>query len=151
LFNAPILERFSIDRFKEVKFTIMYYLFVFIGGFIGSISRYLVGNTIQPLASGFPVQTFFINCFGSFFLGAFLPFAKIRLKPEYSLLIGTGFTGAFTTFSTFSLENVLLMNEKKYFVSCLYIFLSILIGIFLSFSGYKLSAQFNKKEGAPTS
>lgn len=129
----------------------MYYLFVFIGGFIGSISRYLVGNAIHPLASGFPVQTFFINCIGSFFLGAFLPFAKTRFKPEYSLLIGTGFTGAFTTFSTFSLENVLLMNEKQFIVSILYIFLSILIGTFLSFSGYKLSTQFNKKEGAAIS
>lgn len=128
----------------------MYYLFVFIGGFLGSISRYIVGNTFQPLTSGFPVQTFFINCIGSFFLGAFLPFAKIRLKPEYSLLMGTGFTGAFTTFSTFSLENVHLMNEKQFFVSFLYIFFSIVIGISLSFSGYKLSAQFNKKEGAST-
>ncbi|GGI10670.1 putative fluoride ion transporter CrcB 1 [Gottfriedia solisilvae] len=129
----------------------MYYLFVFIGGFLGSISRNLVGNMIQPLSSGFPLQTFFINCIGSFFLGAFLPFAKIRLKPEYSLLIGTGFTGAFTTFSTFSLENVLLMNEKQFFVSFLYIFFSMFVGIFLSYSGYKLTDQFHKKEGASTS
>ncbi len=129
----------------------MYYLFVFIGGFFGSISRYLVGNTVHPLASGFPIQTFFINCLGSFFLGAFLPFAKVRLKPEYSLLIGTGFTGAFTTFSTFSLENVHLMNEKHFLVSFLYILFSIVIGIFLSFSGYKLSDRYNQKEGASTS
>lgn len=129
----------------------MNYLFVFIGGFFGSISRYLVVNTNQPLSSGFPVQTFFINCIGSFFLGAFLPFANKRLKPEYSLLIGTGFTGAFTTFSTFSLESVKLMNEKQFFVSFLYIFFSIVIGISLSFSGYKLSVEYNKKEGASTS
>ena len=129
----------------------MYYVFVFIGGFLGAISRYFVGKIIQPLSSGFPIQTFFINCLGSFFLGAFLPFAKNRLKPEYSLLIGTGFTGAFTTFSTFSLENVLLMNEKLFLVSFLYILFSMVVGIFLSFSGYKLTNQFHKKEGASTS
>ncbi|MEH6937043.1 fluoride efflux transporter CrcB [Bacillus sp. JJ664] len=126
----------------------MYYLFVFIGGFLGAISRNFVGNIIQPLSSGFPIQTFLINCLGSFFLGAFLPFAKIRLKPEYSLLIGTGFTGAFTTFSTFSLENVLLMNEKLFLVSFLYILFSMVVGICLSFSGYKLTEYYLKKVGA---
>jgi len=125
----------------------MNYLYVFIGGFFGSIARYLVGITIQPFSSGFPIQTLLINLIGCFFLGFFLPFAKKRLKPEYSLLIGTGFTGGFTTFSTFSLENVKLMNQNQMITSTSYIFTSIVFGISLSFLGYKVAEKFLQVKG----
>lgn len=125
----------------------MNYLLVFIGGFFGAILRFLLGNTIHPLSNGFPMQTFLINIIGCFFLGFFLPFAKVRLKPEFSLLIGTGFTGAFTTFSSFSMENVKLVNGNQLFISFLYIFSSVILGIIFSYLGYKLSNHFTKVKG----
>jgi CrcB protein len=125
----------------------MNYLIVFIGGFFGAILRFLIGNIIHPLSNGFPMQTFLINVIGCFFLGFFLPFAKIRLKLEFSLLIGTGFTGAFTTFSSFSMENVKLINGNQIIISLLYIFSSLIVGIGFSYLGYKLSNYFTKVKG----
>jgi fluoride exporter len=129
----------------------MNYLYVFIGGLFGSILRYLISEVIYPLPNGFPIQTFLINIVGCFFLGFFLPLAKVHLKPEYILLIGTGFTGAFTTFSTFSLDNVVLIDEHKLLVSFSYIVLSIVIGISLSFLGFKAAEKFNKVKGETSS
>ncbi|MEH7399818.1 MULTISPECIES: fluoride efflux transporter CrcB [Bacillaceae] len=129
----------------------MNYLFILIGGFFGAILRYLIGLSIHPLSNGFPIQTFLINIIGCFFLGFFLPMAKVKLKPEYTLLIGTGFTGAFTTFSTFSLENVALMDEKKLLISLVYIISSLVIGISLAYLGFKGAEKFNKVKGETSS
>ncbi|PEJ56390.1 fluoride efflux transporter CrcB [Bacillus sp. AFS002410] len=129
----------------------MNYLLIFVGGFFGAILRYLFGTAIHPLTNGFPIHTFLINIIGCFFLGFFLPMAKVNLKPEYTLLIGTGFTGAFTTFSTFSLENVILIDEKKMLVSFAYILLSLVIGISLSYLGVKTAEKFNKVKGVTSS
>lgn len=125
----------------------MNYLYVFVGGFFGSILRYIIGDLIHPLSSGFPIQTFLINIVGCFFLGFFLPIAHVHIKQEYTLLIGTGFTGAFTTFSTFSLENVKLIDENKIMISFIYIVASIVIGVGLSYIGFKAAEKFNKMKG----
>ncbi|MGG0176571.1 fluoride efflux transporter CrcB [Gottfriedia acidiceleris] len=129
----------------------MNYLLILIGGFFGAILRYIIGLSIHPLSNGFPIQTFLINIIGCFFLGFFLPMAKVKLKPEYTLLIGTGFTGAFTTFSTFSLENVILMDEKKLLVSLVYIISSLVVGISLAYLGFKVAEKFNKVKGVTSS
>jgi CrcB protein len=129
----------------------MSYLLILIGGFFGAILRYLIGLSIHPLSNGFPIQTFLINIIGCFFLGFFLPMAKVKLKPEYTLLIGTGFTGAFTTFSTFSLENVALMDAKKFLLSLVYIISSLVIGISLAYLGFKAAEKFNKVKGETSS
>ncbi|WP_129688130.1 fluoride efflux transporter CrcB [Gottfriedia acidiceleris] len=129
----------------------MNYLFILIGGFFGAILRYIISLSIHPLSNGFPIQTFLINIIGCFFLGFFLPMAKVKLKPEYTLLIGTGFTGAFTTFSTFSLENVALIDEKKLLVSLVYIISSLVIGIGLAYLGFKVAEKFNKVKGETSS
>ncbi|UPM55345.1 fluoride efflux transporter CrcB [Gottfriedia acidiceleris] len=129
----------------------MNYIFILIGGFFGAILRYMISLSIHPLSNGFPIQTFLINIIGCFFLGFFLPMAKVKLKPEYTLLIGTGFTGAFTTFSTFSLENVILIDEKKLLVSLVYIISSIVIGISLAYLGFKAAEKFNKVKGDTSS
>lgn len=129
----------------------MNYLLILIGGFFGAILRYIISLSIHPLSNGFPIQTFLINIIGCFFLGFFLPMAKVKLKPEYTLLIGTGFTGAFTTFSTFSLENVILMDEKKLIVSLVYIISSLVVGISLAYLGFKVAEKFNKVKGETSS
>ncbi|PGL70518.1 fluoride efflux transporter CrcB [Bacillus sp. AFS055030] len=129
----------------------MNYLFILIGGFFGAILRYIIGLLVHPLSNGFPIQTFLINIIGCFFLGFFLPMAKVNLKPEYTLLIGTGFTGAFTTFSTFSLENVALINEKKLLISLIYLISSLVIGISFSYLGFKAANKFNKLKGETSS
>lgn len=82
-------------------------LAVGVGGFAGAIARYAVNLGIGALwTRSFPLATFLINVSGSFLLGFFSVWAAERASvgPALRLLVGTGFVGAYTTFSTFELE-----------------------------------------------
>jgi len=115
-------------------------LFVMIGGFFGSISRYSLGEWIH-FGNGFPFGTLYINLIGCFILGWFLTFASRskRVKNEWSLLIGTGFIGSFTTFSTFSVETLQLFQKGFLWQALLYILASTILGILLAFVGHKIA------------
>ncbi|MBP0723762.1 fluoride efflux transporter CrcB [Bacillus sp. RG28] len=125
----------------------MNYIVIFIGGAIGAICRYTLGNFISYSPGDFPMNTFIINMIGCLFLGFFLTYTKKKFSKELILLIGTGFTGAFTTFSTFSLENVKLIEDGQLITSFLYVFISLGIGICLSYLGYLLAVQILKRKG----
>ncbi|GGJ99956.1 putative fluoride ion transporter CrcB [Lentibacillus kapialis] len=113
-----------------------------IGGFFGSICRFALGEWIH-INNGFPLGTFLINLIGCFFLGWFLTFVNQKgiIKPEFALLVGTGFVGSFTTFSTFSVETLNLFREGLIFMAFLYVLASTVLGIVLAFSGYKLALK----------
>ncbi|MEH7385583.1 fluoride efflux transporter CrcB [Bacillus sp. JJ1521] len=115
-------------------------LIVMIGGFLGANCRYLLGEFV-PAQNGFPIGTLTVNLVGCLCLGWLLSFIanQKNVNPKISLLFGTGFIGSFTTFSTFSVEVVQLLEEGKFGEVFLYIFLSLFIGIFLSFIGYRLA------------
>lgn len=111
---------------------------VMIGGFFGAICRYLFGEWV-PTSGGFPVGTMSVNLIGCLFLGWFTAFTQRKLtRPEIPLLVGTGFTGSFTTFSTFSVETLELVNQELYLFAISYVLVSVLAGIALSFFGYKV-------------
>ncbi len=77
------------------------------GGFFGAIARYLVNLAVLRVWSApFPLGTLIINVTGSFVLGWFSTWAAARagLDPAWRLFVGTGFVGAYTTFSTFEYE-----------------------------------------------
>jgi CrcB protein len=83
------------------------FLAVGCGGFVGAMARYGVGLLVARVwRSPIPLSTFLINVTGSFILGLFATWAAERaaLAPLWRLLIGTGFVGAYTTFSTFEFE-----------------------------------------------
>ena len=83
-------------------------------GFVGAVARYLIGGWVhRVLPPGFPYGTLCVNVIGSFLLGAVFALSTERaaLDPELRLVLGVGFLGAFTTFSTFSLETVNLLRE----------------------------------------
>ena len=117
-------------------------LLVMIGGFFGAISRFALGEWIQT-SNGFPLGTLFINLIGCFFLGWFLTFIrqKKKFRPEFTLLIGTGFVGSFTTFSTLSVETVELFEDGRFLIGVLYIFVSIAGGLLMSRLGFKASME----------
>lgn len=116
------------------------FILVGIGGFLGANARFIVSNWIKKkCSSSFPVATFVVNSVGSFLLGLFI---GLHVSNNLQLLLGTGFLGAFTTFSTFQLESVQLAAEMKKKLSIIYLASSYTIGLLLAFLAYKLGILF---------
>lgn len=103
------------------------YLYVAIGGFCGALVRYSIAST---LSFSQPLIIIGINIVGSFMLALLYTCTAHlwRWTSQIRLLIGTGFLGAFTTFSTFSLDIVKLLQGSHYVQALIYIVISIVGG-----------------------
>ena len=116
-------------------------LLVGLGGFAGSIARWsislLMTQTASPQA---PWPTLLINLSGSFLLGLLLAsFTQQGMhSAEWRLLLATGFCGSFTTFSTFSVENLQLIQQSEYGIALLYIGCSLAGGVACATAGFWL-------------
>ena len=88
-------------------------LAVGIGGFFGAIARFSISGWIQNSStSSLPLGTFVVNILGSFLIGfLFLYFQHINLSPTQKAMFIAGLLGSLTTFSTFSLETLLMLQE----------------------------------------
>ncbi len=93
-------------------------LAVALGGSFGAVFRFLVSTGIyQWLGRGFPYGTLVVNIIGSFLLGLLteaLVVQRIGFAHDYRFAILVGFIGAFTTFSTFSLETLYLIEQGSF-------------------------------------
>jgi fluoride exporter len=106
-------------------------LYVGIGGFFGSAARYLIAYTMgSRIISPFPIATLSVNILGSFILGVLMGFVAKRFPDSstITLILGTGFCGGFTTFSTFAFENLTLWHQKP-MAMLIYIVVSVIGGI----------------------
>jgi CrcB protein len=92
-----------------------YLLFVALGGAGGAVARYLLGSLAHSLWAGaWPLGTFLVNLAGSAGIGAvFVLLERGSLHPDWRSVLMVGFLGAFTTFSTFSLETVELWQQGE--------------------------------------
>ena len=110
-------------------------LFVGAGGFIGSVLRYLC-NYLPPLGS-LPVATFLINIVGSFLLGLISTvLLTYGLENEHlSLFLRIGLCGGFTTFSTFSLEAMNLIQDGDWAIAVGYMVLSCAVSVLAAVLG----------------
>lgn len=108
-------------------------LLVGLGGFIGSIFRYLIGLLPISTANGFPIKTLAINILGSFLIGIIAVFASKHesLNPHIILMIKMGICGGFTTFSTFAYEVTDLLKNGITLTDMLYICMSIILCVVL--------------------
>lgn len=117
-----------------------------LGGALGALARYSSNLLFQFLLKGtalegYPFSTLTVNVLGSFVL-SFLFFAKFfQLPNSVSLAISTGFIGAFTTFSTFELETLQLVQKGEYGLAVLYVVGSVLLGFLAVLLGRFLALQ----------
>mgnify|MGYP006077928255 FL=1 len=104
-------------------------LTVGLGGALGAILRYMSGLWITNLIPNRPyLATLLVNVFGSLLIGLFyLASEYLQIKDELRLLLVVGFLGSLTTFSTFSYEFVLMINQKSYLLAISYIALNLFI------------------------
>ncbi|MEN9919398.1 MAG: fluoride efflux transporter CrcB [Bacteroidota bacterium] len=117
-------------------------LLVGLGGGCGSVFRYLTSLCVTNYYVGkFPLSTFVANILGCILIG-FLIGASDRyavLNSDMRLLLITGFCGGYTTFSTFSSENLALFSNGFYFTLVIYIVLSIILGLLAVYLGTLVS------------
>ena len=117
-------------------------LIIGLGGFIGSVARYLTVKLVdEKLNSLFPYGTLAVNVAGSFLLGLIymLALRKAGLTENGRLFLGVGFCGGFTTFSAFALENFNLLQQKFLGTSVLYISISVVAGLLALAAGIWVS------------
>lgn len=115
-------------------------ILVLLGGGIGSVIRYLISYFFNKYQTTFfPWPTFIANSLGCFLIGLFFAYTlKNNVQSEtLKLLLITGFCGGFTTFSTFSLENLQLIQNQNYTLAITYTIASLLIGTIAVFLGFK--------------
>ena len=108
-----------------------------IGGALGSILRYGVGTWLGHLATSpyqFPIATTLINVLGSLILGCIAGCVNDRTQAFY-LLMGVGFCGGFTTFSTYSLELVEQLQRGKIGLAMLACVLNVVLGVGALYAG----------------
>ncbi len=108
------------------------------GGALGAVGRHLVASRVMHLLGpGFPFGTLTVNILGSFAMGLLLG-AMMQFwspSPELRAFLTVGFLGAFTTFSTFSMETILLLERSDYLSAGLYVLFSVAFSLAGFFAG----------------
>ncbi len=119
-------------------------LYIAIGGAIGALLRYFVsGIAYKFMGTTFPYGTLSVNLIGSFLIGFFFEALKESLvSPDIRMMIFIGIFGAFTTFSSFSLETVNLIRDGEILFAIWNILLNNIFGIGLAFLGIILAKSF---------
>jgi CrcB protein len=114
-------------------------LWVALGAAVGAPARYLTDRALQRVLPGrFPWGTFAVNVVGSFVLGI----VSVTAGPAVTLLVGVGFCGALTTYSTFSYETVALARRREVAVAAVYLVGSVAAGLAAAVLGHLLGAAF---------
>jgi CrcB protein len=120
----------------------------FAGGFCGAITRYLLSAPLLGLMSwaygarlAFPYDTLFINLSGAFLLGALYGLFEhgAPLPSNVRLTLGTGFLGAYTTFSSLAVGSDLLVAHGHALLGAIYVLGSMAGGMTLAFTGFRLA------------
>ena len=121
------------------------YLALALGGALGAIARHWMSSGLnQSVQMAFPLGTLSVNVLGSFFMGGLYIYLSERpeLSEAYRHLLITGLLGALTTFSTFSLETLLLIEQGHYNTALLNVLSSVIFCLGSAYLGISLAKSF---------
>ncbi|CAM3643609.1 MULTISPECIES: fluoride efflux transporter CrcB [Pseudoalteromonas] len=120
------------------------YLTIALGGAFGAMLRFFISDmSIKLLGKGFPFGTLIVNILGSLLMGVLYGLIEkevISVSPSKTL-IGIGFLGALTTFSTFSMDSLLLLQQGQYVKMAFNVTLNVVACIFMAWVGLCLIMQ----------
>lgn len=118
------------------------FLIVGLGGFLGTMARYLISkiNLMENFLS-LPLGTLTVNVIGSFLIGFLTGLASKSeiLSADMRLFLMAGFCGGFTTFSSFTNENLQLIQNGQFLNAAVYIGVSLFLGFVAVFLGYAVT------------
>jgi CrcB protein len=126
-------------------------LFVAVGGALGAVARYGLSGWVQSVAGGtFPWGTLVVNLLGCFLLGfAFRVLQLSAVSPALRGAVTVGFLGAFTTFSTFGLETVGLLQDGRWARAVAYVGGSVAVGLVAVLAGLWLATGLQRPGAGP--
>jgi CrcB protein len=110
-------------------------LLVGLGGLLGTLARFLISTNLNKAT--FPYGTVAVNLVGSLFLGILVSWCTSNY---WVLFLGSGFAGAFTTFSTLNLDVLQLLQQNEFKKAFIYLAITLFMGLLLVFVGYKLGS-----------
>jgi CrcB protein len=122
------------------------YLFIALGGALGSIARYWVGSTISGrMGTRFPFGTLIVNITACVLLGFSLTWLgrRAEINPEWRMLIAVGFIGAYSTFSTFEWETFSTLRSGAFLMAALYAVGSLVLGLAATWGGALLAGAIS--------
>jgi CrcB protein len=124
--------------------TLPYSLLVFAGGGAGAVLRFWAGEWGKSFDWGrqFPWATLAINVLGSFVLGVVATACAGDEKASWRMLLGVGVCGGFTTFSTFSVETLQLIEQQRWWAAGGYVLGSVAAGLLGAWAGWRLVRAF---------
>lgn len=130
--------------------TAILYAYVIAGSVLGGVARY-AASVFIPAVSGFPLATLFVNIVGSFVIGFYGtlsgPDGRLFATVRQRQFVMTGFCGGFTTFSSFSLETVRLLQAGMTHTALLNIGISVVTWLLSVWLGYATASRLNRLKG----
>ena len=121
------------------------FFYIFLGGGIGSVFRYVISKIFIINKNSFPWSTLIANFIGCFIIGIILGW-YVNNDKQYSdlyIFLSIGFCGGLTTFSTFSVEGLTLFKNGDFLIFITYLLTSIIGGLLLVALGYYISQLIN--------
>jgi CrcB protein len=130
------------------------YLWIALGGALGSVGRYWLNGIISERFATFPAGTLVINIVGSLIIGlaGALTLPEGRMTPESRAFavqfVMIGLCGGFTTFSSFSLQTLNLLREREWLYAGGNVLLSVVLCLVATWLGYMIGLTLNATKGS---